>query len=535
MLRSDRIVAFIERLRVPSGKLAGKRIKLAEWEKRLIRDAYDPVDSNHRRLVRRVLWTMAKKNGKTTLIAALVLVHLVGPEAGPGQEIYSAANSREQASLVYRAAETMVEMSPELKLLVQTVPSRKRLVCRMYASFYQALSADAKLGEGISPTVWIYDELGKTTRTALYESLANAQGAWEEPLGIVISVQARDPHSIMSELVAYGRKILSGEIVDPSWAVAIFEVPPDADPFDESVWHLANPALGEFNSLEDLRQAAAEAKRMPSRLNGFRNLRLNQQVDDLVSHIHLREDWEACNGGFDLESLRGQRCFGGLDLSRRIDLSALVLVFPDIHPKPVLCRIWTPEHRLEDRAVKDNAPYKRWVDEGHLIAVPGKVIDYAWVAKEIATLAAWFRIESIAFDRYGIAVLRDAMNAEGVPFYVLEEDEPEEGVLCFQPFGQGFKDMSPAIEQMEVDVMEHNFAHGGHPVLTWAASNAVTMGDPAGNRKLAKHRARNRIDPYVALTMANAVATRPAAPVEDMSSIYDDPAKLLETMREAMR
>lgn len=474
---------------------------------------------------------MAKKNGKTALIAALVLVHLIGPEAVPQAEIYSGANSKAQAALIYKAAAAMVRMSPDLAQYVTPIASQKRLVCMLFGSFYQALSADGDVEEGISPTVWIYDELGRTKRTGLFDSLSNATGAWEEPIGFIISVQARSPHMIMSELVRFARKLISGELVDPAWVVALFEVPEDADPFDETLWPLANPALGDFKSIDDMRTAAREAQRNPSRLSGFKNLQLNQQVDDLVKQIHLVEDWKAGGGAFDEAELIGQPCFAGLDLSRRVDLTALVLVFP-LQKKRVLVRCWTPEHNLDERAERDQAPYRRWIEDGHLVAVPGKAIDYGYVAQEIARLKGLYDIRGIAYDRWGFTHLCTALDAEGVEYFVEGRDDPIEGALRFVPFGQGFRDMSPAIEFMEIDVMEHRFEHAMHPVLTWAASNAVTSSDHTGNRRLAKNKARGRIDPYAALTMANALTHAPeAGEAEPQGSIYDD----IEELKAALK
>lgn len=470
---------------------------------------------------------MAKKNGKTALIAALVLVHLVGPEAVPQAEIYSAANSRRQAALIYKAAATMVRMSAELSQWVAPIASQKRLVCHPFGSVYVALSADGDVEEGISPTVWIYDELGRTKKTTLYESLANATGAWEEPLGIIISVQARSPHGIMSQLVRYARKIISGEVVDPSWSVAIYEVPEDADPFDEANWHLANPALGDFKSIEDIRTAAAEAKQMPGRLAGFRNLQLNQQVDDLVQMLHMREDWLACGGAVDEDALRGRVCYGGIDLAKRTDLLGLVLIFPPAvegEKKAIITRCWTPEHGLAERAEKDQAPYKQWIDSGHLIAAPGKAINFRIVAREIVALTVKYDVAGFAVDPWRFRELLEALEEESVEYYVEGEDDGASSGVRFVKWKQNVHDMSPAIELMEVDVMEHNLAHGMHPVLTWAASNVVTATNFTGDRRLSKNRSRSKIDPYVALTMANGLLQRSKS-AEPTGSVWDEIAR----------
>ncbi|MGE0830213.1 MAG: terminase large subunit, partial [Hyphomonadaceae bacterium] len=389
--RSDRIIAFIELLKIPDGADAGRPFRLREWQKKIIRRIYDPIDKRtRRRLVRRVLLTMARKNAKTTLIAALVLVHLVGPESGPGQQIYSAANDREQAAIIYRAAEAMVLMDDDLSMLIRPVPSRKRLVCHFNGSFYQALSSDAKTKHGMNPAVWIYDELAQAPKRDLYDALDTSQGAQSEPLGIVISTQAREPLSLMSELVEDAKKVISGQVSDPTLAAFVFEVPPEADPFDEKLWPLANPALGDFLSLEDMRADAAKAKRLPSQLSRFRNLRLNQQVDG-VDHIIGVEDWKACGMPIDRKGLVGRPCFGGLDLSAKFDLTALVLVFPPQTADEltqVLVRCWTPEHQLDERSHKDTrnpGTYRAWAEDGHLIVTPGRFVDYDYVAQEIAS------------------------------------------------------------------------------------------------------------------------------------------------------
>ena len=503
---------------------------MREWQKQIIRDIYDPVDKRGLRRIRRVLLTMARKNAKTTLIAALVLVHLVGPESGQQQQIYSAANDREQAAIIYRACEAMVLMDDDLAMMIKPVPSRKRLVCHFNGSFYQALSSDAKTKHGMNPAVWIYDELAQALNQDLYDALDTSQGTQLEPLGIVISTQARDPLSLMSVLVDDARKQLQGVgVPDPTLAAFVFEVPADADPFDESLWHLANPALGDFLSIEDMRAEAAKAKRLPSMLSRFRNLRLNQQVDG-VDQIFVPEDWKACGMPVNRAALKGSLCYGGLDLSAKRDLTALVLVFPGPITS-VLVRCWTPEHELDFRADRDRAPYRQWIDEGHLIAVPGKSIDYDYVAQEIAALASEFQIGAIAYDAWNMHNMKRALVNQGVSHWIEKEDEDPQDPTCtkFVNWRQGMRTMSPALETTELAVVEHRVAHGMHPVLRWAASNAVAIGDAAGNRMPAKHKARNRIDPLVAMVMAFGVAAI-APPPEDTSSIFDDLEKLQEAM-----
>lgn len=498
---------------------------MRNWQKNIIRGIYDPVTDDGKRLVRNVLISMGRKNGKTSLIAALVLAHLVGPESGQRQQIYSAANDKEQAAVIYRACEAMVLADPDLLALITCVPSTKRLVCVWNGSFYKALSADAKTKHGLNPAVWIYDELAQAAKRDLYDTLVSSQGAQDEPLGIVISTQARDPRSLMSELVEDARKVINGQVEDPTLAAFLFEVPKDADPFDESLWPLANPALGDFLSLTDMRAAAEKAKRLPSQQSMFRNLRLNQQVDG-VDHIIGAQEWLACGAAVNREALAGRPCFGGLDLSAKRDLTALVLAFPgDDGVLSIMTWCWTPAHDLGERAQRDRAPYDVWVRDGHLIAVPGKAVDYGYVAQEIGRLAAEFDIKAIAYDDWNMHHMVRAMNEHGVRHYVDGQDEAEAGAIRFLRWRQGFKTMSPALEQTELAVVEGRVAHAGHPVLTWAASNAVAVADAAGNRKIAKDKARSRIDPFVAMTMAIGAAALEPVETPEEGSIWDELAK----------
>jgi phage terminase large subunit-like protein len=537
---SDLVIAFIERLRTPSGKNANKPLKLRRWQKALIRDVYDRVDGRGIRIVRNVLWTMAKKNGKSALIAALVLVHLCGPEAVAEAEIVSAANSKDQAALIFKACEQMIKfdaLSPNplgLAEKLKVIRSKKRIVCHSFGSFYQSLSADGDTAEGISPTMWIYDELGRTKKLALYESLVNADAAWQEPLGFIISVNARAPGMLMAQLVKFARALIAGKKVDPTWSVAVFEVPEDVDPFDERYWHLANPGIVEevddetgevlpaFKSVESIRRAMQRAQERPSEMAAFLNFQLNREVDDMVSHIHLAEDWKACAHAVDEEALRGAECFGGLDLSRRFDLSALALIFPKSackhcgrELKRVVLRCWTPDHRLADREQRDEAPYTEWRDAGYLTAVPGKSVDYRFVAREIMRLRDVFDLREIGFDPWRFPELEEAMKDVGLDYWVTDRDTSDPAALQLTPFIQGAKTFNPAIEQMEQDVLDHVLAHGDNPVLNYAAVNAVATTDENMNRRLAKKKARGRIDPYVALTMAQGIALRYATPEPD--------------------
>lgn len=497
--RSDRIIAFIECLTIPSGEGQGEAFKLRDWQKRFIRDVYDPVNEKNRRLVRRAVLSVARKNGKTALIAALCICHLVGPEAIPNGEIYSAATEREQAAIVFKVARQIIEADPELSALLTVVPSTKTIVCRSNGSFYRAISVEAGSKHGLNPSVVIYDELAQAKSRELYDVLDTAMGARAEPLLIVISTQSNDPQHILSQLIDDGIRHK-----DKTTVTHLYAVPDEVeDIFDEAVWKKANPALGDFRSLEDMRTQAARAARMPSFEASFRNLYLNQRVD-AQSPLVARTEWNACK--VDVTLQHGEPIYLGLDLSSTTDLTALVAISAENGDR-IKAWFWKPGDLIRDHEHRDRAPYGQWSRDGWLATPPGRAIDYGFIARTIAEICGDYDVRGLAYDRWRIDNLMRELDGIGLASYVDGKDSVASG-LRLVPFGQGFKDMAPAIDALEVSVIERRFAHDGNPVLGFCFSNAVAVTDPAGNRKLDKSKTRFRIDGAVAAAMAIGLKAR---------------------------
>lgn len=503
---SERVIAFIERLTNTAGPAAGTPFKLREWQKEIVRGIYDPVNTNGVRQVRTALLTMPRKNGKTELAAGLALYHLLADRERNGQ-VYSAAADRHQASLVFNAAATMVRADPNLASLVNIIESTKRIVHYRSGSFYQAISADARTKHGFNASAVIYDELAQAPNRTLFDVLTTSMGARAQPLTVVISTQNSDPLHVMSELTDYGRKVRDGVIDDPTFFAAIFQAPMDADPWDEAVWQECNPALGDFRTLDEMRMTAARAKRIPALESAFRNLYLNQPVD-ADRRFLSSTDWDSCSAPVDVAALAGRPCWGGLDLSSTQDLTAFVLVFPSDDSPPtydVLAWHWTAGDTIRERADRDRVPYPLWRDQGLIEATPGRAIGKDFVAHRLGELRQRFKIQGIAYDRWRIEELKQRLADEGID-------------LPLQEWGQGFKDMAPAIDALETAVLNGRLRHGGHPVLRWCASNAAVISDPAGSRKLDKAKSTGRIDGLIALAMALGLHARVPPPFR---SIYE--------------
>lgn len=505
---------------VPSGVGQGQRLVLREWQKRFIRDIYEPhghdEDGNWGRIVRRAILSIGRKNGKTLIIAALALAHLHGPEAIENGEVYSAANDRSQAAQVYKFLAQMVRADPELATEVGLVDSTKHAVCYSNGSKYVALSADIATKHGLNPSVVIYDELAQSRSRELYDVLDTAQGARLEPLFAVISTQSNDPEHILSKLIDDG--LHAG---DSSIVCHLYAVPDDCpDIFDPKVWKKANPALGDFRSLAEMKKASEQAKRLPSFEPRFRNLYLNQRVSPVASLI-ARAEWEACKG--DAALVDGEDIYLGLDLSSTTDLTALVAVSAS-NGSRVQAWFWKPQDFLADHSARDFGPgnlrYVEWAKQGLLLTTPGRSIDKAAVARTIAELSARYRILGLAYDRWRIGDLLREFDGVGLEAY---EDGKAGSGLRLVPWGQGFRDMAGAVDALESAVLQRQLVHDGNPALTWQMANARAVMDPAGARKIDKSKARFRIDGAVALAMDLGLKARDRRqePENDCSFVAD--------------
>lgn len=489
------IIDFIEKLTIPSGKGQGSRFVLREFQKRFINDVYGGTNAAGFRTVRRAILSLGRKNGKSVLIAALTLVHLVGPESVVNGEIYSAANERDQAAIIFRYAAQMVRASSVLLRYIKIVDSTKTMVCYRNGSVYRALSAEAGTKYGLNPTVVIYDELAQAKNRDLFDALDTSMAAREEPLMIIISTQSNDPQHILSQLIDDG---LSGK--DPTTVCHLYAVPDDAkDIFEnEELWRLSNPALDDFRSLAEMRIAAARARRMPSFESAFRNLYLNQRINAKSPLIPAAE-WLACRGEAHVES--GSRIYLGLDLSGRTDLTALVAI-SDGDTDKVAAWFWKPSDTIEDHERRDRVPYTVWRDQGYIEVTPGRAIAYDFVAERLAHIIADYEVVGMAYDRWRMDDLVNALTRIGVDCYVEGKDTESAGALRLVNWGQGFASMSPAVDALEVSILDRKFIHDGNPVLTWNFSNAISVADGAGNRKIDKSKTRFRIDGAVAAAMA---------------------------------
>jgi phage terminase large subunit-like protein len=476
----DAMIQFMESLRIPEGPLLGQPWQLLPYQRKAIRALCDPN-------VRRIIISIPRKSGKTAFAAALLLATICGPLSRINSQVYSAARSRDQASLVFSLAVKIRNITAWMTREVKVFPSRKALTGLRYNVEYRALAADAQRAHGLSPVLAIHDELGQVSGPSddLYDAIETAFGAQASPKSIIISTQAAEDRDLLSTLI--DDAIAAG---DPRTVVILYAADRNDDPYSEATWKKCHPAYGLFRNPEEFREAADRASRMPSAEVAFRRYYLNQRVTGDTGLV-TPTIWRANNGAPDASLfMDGRKVYGGLDLSSSQDLTALALVTEDDDGNThALIRAWTPGNSLIERAKRDRAPYISWRDHGFLTVTPGAVVSYDHVAHDIMSITDGMNLIAIAYDRWRIKDFLNSMEKQGIE-------------LPLTPCGQGYRDMSPRVDATLETLLNEKLRHGGNPVLTFAMSSATLARDPAGNRKLDKGRDNGRIDPAQALVMA---------------------------------
>lgn len=484
--RADHVVRFIENLTLSTDGVAssaGEPFVLRPWQKAIVRELFGRMreTDRSRRTYRTAFIALPRKNGKSELCAALALYGLIG-DGVKGAQVYSAAAEREQAALVFNAARAMVEADPELSARIKIMATQKRMVDTATGSFYQALSAEAYSKHGFNASMVIYDELHAAPNRELWDVLRTSQGARREPLMIAITTAGFDRTSICWELWEYARKIRDGVISDPAFFQCLYEAAEDVDWRDERVWRAANPALGDFRDIEEMRALAHEAQHRPELQNTFRRLYLNQWTNQETRWLDMHR-WQLC-AAVDESEADGLPSYGGLDLGLKSDMSAFVVVTPLPEGRVLVrCRIWMPEGARERY---HGRPYATWQQAGALTITEGDVTDFSRLTREVEGLCEAWHVVELAYDeRFAEPVVQQL----SLPHVTLIQHP------------QGYA-LNVGLRALEDHVVRGTLGHNGQPVLTWMASNAVVETGMRGDIAVNKRKNREKIDGIVALAMA---------------------------------
>lgn len=490
----DRVLGFFrDVLRLNGGEFEGVPYELLPWQAFIVGSLFGWKGSDGYRRFRVAYVETAKGSGKSPLAAGIGLYGLVA-DGEPRAEVYAAATKKDQAMILFRDAVAMVDQSPDLASRVVKSGVGQNTWNLAYVSsgsWFRPISSDDGQS-GPRPHIALLDEIHEHRNGDVVELLRAGTKGRRQALIVMITNSGVGQESYCKGRHDYGVKVAAGQMEDDSFFAYICALDEGEDPLkDRKCWAKANPSLGVTIQPRYLEEQVREARGMPAKESMVRRLNFCQWVEAHDPWIGS-DVWFAGQSEFDLDSLRGRECWGGLDLSSTQDLTGLSLVFPPISAGErwkLVSWAWLPEDGLAEKEDKDRVPYLAWKRAGHLETTPGKAIDKGFVARRAAELCSRFNVQEIAYDRWRIEDFKVTCANEGIE-------------LPLVPFGQGFKDMSPAVDDFERLLANREIEHQGNPVLTWCAANAVIVKDPAGNRKVSKEKATGRVDLLIASLMA---------------------------------
>ena len=484
---STQVQEFFQRFLVHSkGEHAGQPFTLSDWQLNdIVKPLFDTKRPDGLRQYRTSYIEIPRKNGKTTLCAGLAL-YLLFADGEPGAEVVSAAADREQASICFDLAVSMVQASPVLSAMATCF---KKEIITKKGGRYRAISAEAATKHGFNLSGIIFDELHCQPDRELWDTLTTATGARRQPLTIAITTAGHDRETLCYELHSYSESILDKRVEDPTFLPVIYSAGNDADWREEATWKKANPGYGVSVHGDYFRQQITEASLSPGKEQAFRRLHLNQWTNSVTRWISP-DKWDTCEEK-DMPELDGRICWAALDLSSTTDLSALVLAFPIDDKIYLVPHAWAPRAALKYRERRNKTRYDNWVQSGDLYMTEGEVINYEVIRQKVHELGKRYRIKDIAIDRWNAAQLAQQLQNDG--FEVIA-------------FGMGWATLSPAAKDFESLVLSDKIRHNGNAVLKWCVGNTVIEQDSQGNIRPSKGKSSEKIDLCVAAIMATARA-----------------------------
>jgi phage terminase large subunit-like protein len=533
--RAHRAVRFFEMLKHADGQFYNQPFVLLPWEKQIIRDVYGTVKEDGSRQYKYIYIEIPKKNGKSELAAGAALYHLFADGEHYG-EIYGCAADRKQAKIVYEVAKKMIRLVPSLDKRARVTDSLKMITDRYSGSVYEVLSSEAFTKHGFKTSACIFDELHAQPNRDLWDVMTYEAGATRrQPIWWIITTAGDDPDrtSVCWEQHEYALSILSGEIVDPTWYVTIFNYDGD-DIYNEANWFKANPSLGPVKSLESMREAAETAKKKPANERLFRWLDLNQWITTKLTTWLPLSLWDKTVGKWSRADLLGKDCYLGMDLSSTTDMTSVCALFPPQGEQldwRCFWHIWIPEENMQERVRNDKVPYDKWVAAGHVTATPGNVVDYTEVEKTILEINKFYKVIELPSDRAFAAMLLQRLEQSGM----VSVDIPQTFKMMTGPMnlvevllkkaagqstglGESTRQDTELLEKQLAEslgidpykMLQAGLTHEDNLAAKWAFGNASIAKNGNEEIKLVKeHRGKSvvrtkRIDPITALVNAMA-------------------------------
>lgn len=483
--KAQNAIVFFCQLVHTKGKLAGQKLHPETWQQFIIASIYGwrRKDNNLRRF-RKAYIQIARKNGKTFLAAGFALYDLLTEN---GAEVYSAATKKDQSRICFDAAKKTVQYSAELRKYIK--PMAHSLICA--DGFMKPLASDSNTLDGLNPSCAIIDEFHAHKTRELYEVIETGMRARTQPLMFIITTAGNDRNVPCYEEYERCKKMLNKVRGYENEEVFAFicEIEKKDDWQNEKNWFKANPNLGVSVEMDSMRTAYNEALQSSSAENAFRTKNLNEWLN--VADVWITSNrWAKCKKRFNEEKLKGLKCWGGIDLSKRLDITAFTWYFDLGNGKRYAKHyFFIPEAQIDIKMKRDSYLFRQWIKDGYIFATPGETVDYSFMFKKIIDDAQLYDIQEIAYDRNLAAHLIQDLSEE---------------FTCVE-FNQGIVGMSEPSKSWEQLIASGNLIDN-NPVMEWMVSCCVVKADANGNIKPIKpdaNKQSKRIDGVITSIMAN--------------------------------
>lgn len=515
-----RINFFRDVLCLAEGEHAGNPFILTPWQEFVVGSLFGWFGDDGFRRFRTAYVEVGKGNGKSPLAGGIGLSMLCA-DGEIGAYCYAAATTREQASILFQDAVKMVDASPALTRRILKSGNRQvfNLAHQATGSYFRPVSSEGRGLDGKRVHYAALDEIHEHPSDVVVNKMRAGTKGRRQALIFEITNSGYNRNSVCFHHHEYSEKILTGVLEDDSWFAYVCQldtcdkcraegkVSPSCDKCDqwtdERVWIKVNPNLGVSIQPKYLREQVREAQGMPSKENIVKRLNFCIWTEGSVKWMPM-DAWDSC--GLDQvapELLAGHRCFGGLDLSSTTDIASFALIFPD-DGNAVMSFNWIPKENTAQRIKRDRVPYDVWQRQGLIEFTEGNVIDFRAIRKKIKELGDKYQIQQIGYDPWNATQLATEL-------------QDEDGFVMAK-VRQGTWDMNDPSKSLETKIKHGELRHGGNSLLRWSASNVAMKVDPSGLIRPDKEKSTEKIDPAVALIIANGRAD--ANPL-DSSSVYE--------------
>lgn len=493
--KANHAVNFIERYcKHSKGKMGGKPFLLDLWQKALVAAAFGFIHKETGlRQYTEVLLIVGRKNGKSTLAAALGLYMMVA-DGEAGAEVYSVATKKDQAKVIWNEARSMARKSPALSRRIKTLVAE--IKAEKYDAVFKPLASDSDTLDGLNVHGGFIDELHAIKDKNLYDVIADGTSSREQPMIFITSTAGTVREGIFDIKYDDASKQIDGiEGFDDERSLAvIYEIDKREEWTDPACWRKANPALGTAKSLDGLKVRVRRAQADPNKVKNL--LCKDFNIRETSTEAWLSFDELNNETTFEIVKLTPPPKYGigGVDLSQSVDLTAAKVIFmvpsdPHIY---VLQMYWLPEELLEARAQEDKIPYDKWHERDLLRTTPGNKVHPRYVTE-------WFLEVQKTHGIYLPYIGYDAWSAA----YWVEEMAGYFGKAAMIPVHQGKKTLSSPMYNLKADLADKKIVYNNNPIDKWCLSNTVIDMDKNMNIQPSKGgNTRQRIDGMAALLNA---------------------------------